>query len=245
MAGTAARTFRALALLTMLALLGCEQSKMQCPAAIKQATRLILVTTPSFDDTSATLTTYERSSPEAAWTQASSPIAAVVGIDGLAWGHPFADQAKSDEPVKLEGDTRTPVGIYRVGVTFGFDEADRPGHLRLMPDEHYCVDDVGSPHYGRIVPKSVARDAVRGEDMATFPVYKRGLVIDYPPSREVRGGSCIFLHIWGGEGVGTAGCVALPEEQVLKLQTWAVKDRTAIAILPQNVLSRFKDCLPD
>jgi L,D-peptidoglycan transpeptidase YkuD (ErfK/YbiS/YcfS/YnhG family) len=114
----------------------------------------------------------------------------------------------------------------------------------LASGEHYCVDDVRSPHYGRIVPRSVAGEGMSGEEMAAIDVYKRGIVIDYPPKRQSRAGSCVFVHIWEGEGIGTMGCVALVEARVAHLQKWAKADRTAIAILPQAALSRFKGCLP-
>jgi len=233
-----------LAAILLLSLTGCEPNVESCSPVLKDATRLVLVTTRSMDDTRATLRTFERSTGDEAWVASSEPEPAVVGARGLAWGHPFVSRAKSGEPEKREGDKRTPAGIYVFGATFGFDDAKRDGHLRLVAGEHYCVNDVRSPHYGRIVPKSVAGMGTSGEEMAAIDVYKRGIVIDYPPERQAKGGSCIFVHIWEGEGIGTLGCVALPEARVAHLQDWARAERTAIAILPEAALSRFKGCLP-
>lgn len=233
-----------LAAISLLSLAGCEPNVVSCSPVLKDATRLVLVIARSMDDTRATLRTFERSSKDEAWVPSSVPEPAVVGAHGLAWGHPFVSRAEPGEPEKREGDNRTPAGIYAFGATFGFDEAKRDGHLRLASGEHYCVDDVRSPHYGRIVPKSVAGEGMSGEEMAAVEVYKRGIVIDYPPKRQSKAGSCIFVHIWEGEGVGTWGCVALPEARVAHLQDWARAERTVIAILPESALSRFRDCLP-
>jgi len=234
----------ALAATLLLVLTGCQKNVALCPSALRDVTRLVLVITASMADTRATLRTFERATKEEAWLPVSEPEPAVVGVSGLAWGHPFVSFAEQGEPEKREDDKRTPAGIYGFGATFGFEDAKRDGHLRLASGEHYCVDDVRSPHYGRIVPRSVAGEGMSGEEMAAIDVYKRGIVIDYPPKRQSRAGSCIFVHIWEGEGIGTSGCVALVEARVAQLQKWAKADRTAIAILPQAALSRFKGCLP-
>ena len=63
--------------------------------------------------------------------------------------------------------------------------------------------------------------SVSGEDMRKIDLYRRGLVVDYPTDRAARAGSCIFIHVWRGEGRGTAGCVALPEARVAALQEFA------------------------
>jgi len=234
----------ALAATLLLMLIGCQPQVTSCPPVLEDATRLVLVITPSMDKTRATLRTFERATKEEAWAPVSEPEPTVVGASGLAWGHPFVSYAELGEPAKREDDERTPAGIYALGATFGFDNAKRDDHLRLASGVHYCVDDVRSPHYGRIVSRSVAGEGMSGEEMAAIDFYKRGIVIDYPPNRKTKAGSCIFVHIWEGEGIGTAGCVALSEARVAHLQAWAKADRTVIAILPKAALSRFKECLP-
>lgn len=107
-----------------------------------------------------------------------------------------------------------------------------------------CVDDPGSPHYSQIVTREEAGPEVSGEDMPAIPLYRRGLVVDYPTSGAEPAGSCIFIHIWRGKGMGTAGCVAGPEAMVASLQEWAGAGNAAIAILPQAALDRFGACLP-
>ncbi len=188
--------------------------------------------------------TFARKSPAASWMPQSTPEPAVVGARGIAWGHPFVSYAKGGEPIKQEGDKRTPAGLYRLGATFGFAKDDRPGHMQLAPGAQFCVHDPRSPHYGRIVTRAKAGETTSGEDMAAFPLYKRGIVIDYAPRPRAKAGSCIFLHIWGGEGVGTAGCVALPEERVAYLQDWTKGRHSVIAIVSEDTVARFGGCLP-
>ena len=196
------------------------------------------------DGPRATYATYERNGATAPWTQTSSAQPAVVGSKGLAWGLRFQSAARGGEPLKVEGDRRTPAGIYALGPTFGFEPATYTGHLLLQKDQHLCVDDVNSPYYSRIVSREIAGAEAHGEEMWTVRSYKRGLVVDYPTDREVRAGSCIFVHIWQGEDQGTSGCVAAPEEDVAALQDLSAKGDAFIAILPKSSKERFAGCLP-
>jgi hypothetical protein len=152
--------------------------------------------------------------------------------------------ADKDEPLKREGDQRTPAGVYRVGPTFGSDVSKRPGHLLLVPEQQFCVEDAESRYYGKIVPQRVVGEKTSGEDMAKVPLYRRGIVIDYPPRPRTQAGSCIFLHIWGGPAVGTDARIALPEERVAYLQQWSEERFTAIAIVSEDTVDRYKGCLP-
>ncbi len=215
-----------------------------CPRVLHRATRLVIVTVPSMNATEATMRTFARSSPSATWTPQSTAETAVVGAQGIAWGHPYVSYAKRGEPIKTEGDQRSPAGLYRLGATFGFAKNEREGHMQLSPGAQFCVHDPKSKLYGRIVSKAKAGDKTGGEDMGTFPLYKRGILVDYAPRRHAKSGSCIFVHIWGGAGVGTAGCVALPEERVAHLQEWTEGRYAVIAILSDDTIARFGHCLP-
>ena len=228
----------------IVALLAVDASANYCPRALHRATRLVIITVPSMGSVKASMHTFERKSPAASWERRSEPEPAVVGAAGIGWGQTFASLAKKDEPVKREGDKRTPAGVFRLGPTFGFERQDIAGHVKLLPGKSFCVDDATSPQYGRIVDRSKAAEAKSGEDMATVPLNKRGIVVNYPALRGAKAGSCIFVHVWGGDSVGTAGCVALPEARVADLQKWSGTRFTAIAILAEDAAERFKGCLP-
>jgi L,D-peptidoglycan transpeptidase YkuD (ErfK/YbiS/YcfS/YnhG family) len=220
-----------------------SSTEQACPPALAEATRLLLVTTPDMDSVDAALTTFVRQTAAAPWQRRSGPEPAVVGKAGFGWGLSFRDQAAPGEKLKLEGDKRAPAGIFAVGVPFGFAADDRPGYLQIKQGVQICVDDPASPFYGQIVSMAEAGGA-SSEIMAEIPLYERGLVVDYPISREARSGSCIFVHIWGGKGEGTVGCVTAPKATVAALQDFAGPGATAIAILPENAKSRFPGCLP-
>jgi D-alanyl-D-alanine dipeptidase len=209
-----------------------------------QATRLVLVIAPSMYSVVATLRRFERSAPASAWLEIGSSEPAVVGKNGLGWGWTFARYGTSGEPSKHEGDMRAPAGFYPLGRPFGLTPAAFAGYLRLSPDDGFCVDDVRSSQYGEIVSRSVAGRSTSGEEMWKVPLYRRGLVVDYPANRTAKGGSCVFVHVWRSPMSGTAGCVALAEDGLKVLQEWAKPGAAVIGILPQAATERFAACLP-
>ena len=175
-----------------------------CPRAIHRATRLIVVTVPQMASVKATLHTFERRSPaDATWMRAGPPEAAVVGDAGIGWSEDFDYLAKKDEPVKREGDKRTPAGIFRVAGPFGFEPNKIRGYTKLESGRSFCVDDPTSLLYGRIVSKELAAKVKSAEDMSTVPGLKRALMVDYPARRGAKAGSCIFVHVWDGAEKGT------------------------------------------
>ena len=214
----------------------------RCEAVLAGVRRLVLVTVRGVDERQGNLHLFERTRPDAPWRVSSKVEPAVIGRAGLAWGHRFRAQARDGERLKHEGDGRTPAGFYRIGRSFGFSASARPGHLVLEPGRAICIDDPGSPAYNTIVAAEPDAVKPRGEDMGAEPLYRRGLVIDYPSDARARAGSCIFLHVWRGPGQGTAGCVALPEPRVKAIQDFA-DEGSVIAILPEQALSRFRVCL--
>src|SRR5262249_51326015 len=178
-----------------------------CPAVLSHATRLVLVVAPTMSSVTAMLRRFERLSADAKWTEVGKAEPAVVGKGGLGWGWTFAASARDGEPAKHEGDKRAPAGFYPVGRPFGLAPVAADGFLKLEPEQSFCVDDVRSSFYGRIVPRAVAGRATHGETMWTVPLYRRGLLVNYPPNRTEKAGSCVFIHVWRGPASGTAGCV--------------------------------------
>lgn len=222
---------------------GAAAGESQCQRVLSGLGKLAVVTTASANDTQGRIRLYARGEPQGAWKPLSAGEPAVVGRNGLAWGFPFRDTAHDGEPVKEEGDGRTPAGFYRIGHSFGFAAGRQAGYLTLRAGRTICVDDPGSPAYNTLVSVRPGASKPRGEDMGAEPLYRRGLVIDYPSDAAKRAGSCIFLHVWRGPGQGTAGCIALPERRVANLQDFFAKGG-AIAILPATARDRFSDCLP-
>jgi len=214
-----------------------------CPEPLRGALRLVLVTTEGMNSMPATAQLFERAAPGDAWRVRGRPGPALVGRAGLAWGLGFHDLARAGEPVKVEGDKRAPAGVYRLGASFGTLASTRPGYLRITGDT-VCVDDPSSPAYNTITSRAAVGPQVRAENMIRMlPMYRRGLVVEYPTDAAARGGSCIFIHVWRSPTRGTAGCVAMPEERVMALQDFA-EGGAALAILPRLALARLAGCLP-
>lgn len=216
----------------------------QCPAALDAASRLILVRALGWDAPTAVVELRQRDPVTRAWIIAAEPRAAVIGLKGLAWGFPFRHLARPGEPLKVEGDKRSPAGIYAVGAPFGFAASALPGYQQLVTDKHICVEDVRSPEYGRIVERSRVTPGVKFDQMRAEPLYSSGMFVDYPPDAASKAGSCIFVHIWRKPGQGTAGCVALAQADVMALQEWSSAEPAAIAIVPPDGPARFGGCLP-
>ncbi len=216
-----------------------------CPRVLHRATRLMIVTVPAMGSVKGTLHTFERRSPaDAGWQRSGPPESAVVGIGGIGWSEDFDYLAKKDEPVKREGDKRTPAGIFRVAGPFGFEPNKIRGYTKLETGRSFCVDDPTSALYGRIVSKELAAKVKSAEDMSAVPGLKRALMVDYPARRGAKAGSCIFVHVWDGADKGTNARIGMPEDRVAVLQQWSSQRFTAIAIVTEDAASRFKSCLP-
>jgi L,D-peptidoglycan transpeptidase YkuD (ErfK/YbiS/YcfS/YnhG family) len=213
-----------------------------CPAPLAEARRLVLVTAKSMNDMHATMQLYERAAPVEPWRTAGPAEPVVLGRAGMGWSHFFRRYAKAGEIMKVEGDKRAPAGVYPIGRSFGTVPSPRRGHLQVT-DDTVCVYEPSSPRYNTITSRRLA-GPVKVENMSkALPMYRRGLVVDYPTDGRTRAGSCIFIHVWRSPTTGTAGCVAMPEPRIEALQNF-VADGAVIAILPEPALGRFGECLP-
>jgi L,D-peptidoglycan transpeptidase YkuD (ErfK/YbiS/YcfS/YnhG family) len=218
-------------------------SAQTCPAPLDGATRLVLVTADTMHTQDARLQTFVRDRPDQTWKTAGPPEAVVIGRAGMAWAPAFRQLARTGEPIKREGDKRAPAGVYAVGRSFGTLASQRPGYLHVRSDT-VCVDDSASPAYNTITTRDRIGPKVSVEHMSRMlPMYRRGIVVDYPTDARARAGSCIFIHVWRTPKTGTAGCVALPEARVEALQDF-VEPGATIAIMPREGLARLRGCLP-
>ena len=193
--------------------------------------------------TTASLQMFERATPKHSWRAAGAAEPALIGRSGMAWSPFFRDLRRGNEPVKTEGDKRAPAGVYPIGRSFGIVPSSRPGHLQVNPDT-VCVDDPASHAYNTIVSRTQVGPKVHVENMSrALPMYRRGLLVDYPTDARARAGSCIFIHVWKSPAVGTAGCVSLPEARVEALADFSAPG-AVLAIWPREALGRLAGCLP-
>lgn len=217
--------------IAMLCLVCVPLSQSAEPAALHSSTQILVVTTADWDAVPGTLQRYGRTSPKKKWKKVGPPIAVVVAKKGLAWGagvvpeNEFAAREAVD-PVKHEGDTRAPAGLFRLSTAFGYAAGEpvawKMPYLSLTPTVE-CVDDAHSKYYNRVVDRvTVSPDWNSSEHMLySNGQYRWGLVVDHNSDPAVPGaGSCIFLHIWLGTGEGTVGCTAMAEENIETVLGW-------------------------
>lgn len=225
-----------LAFVTTSALATVPASGQTCPDPLQAARRLVLVMADTMATSAAKMQLFERAAPTEAWRAVGPAEPALLGRAGMAWGHGFHHLARGGEPPKVEGDKRTPAGIYRISQNFGFAASSRPDYIQITEDT-VCVDDPASPAYNTITSRATVGPKVRGEKMRNYNQYRLGLVVDYPTDATTRAGSCIFIHVRRSATHPTAGCIALPEARVAALQEFAAPG-AVLAALPQSAIDR-------
>lgn len=177
---------------------------------IGQSSQIILVRDNSFLFLTKT-TLYAMEKLENKWQAAFEPFDAVIGRKGFA-----------PEEEKREGDGRTPSGIYPLKMTFGYDESikTKMPYRQALADDIW-IDDPNAEDYNRWVKKSETRSTSYEIMKHDDNLYKYGIVIEYNTDPIIKGnGSAIFLHIWKGAGTTSAGCVAVSEEDIIKILGW-------------------------
>ncbi|MGO8907087.1 MAG: L,D-transpeptidase family protein [Solirubrobacteraceae bacterium] len=184
------------------------------------ADQLVVVSSPTYDPPApgylATLRTYERTNGSSRWRAVFTAWQAETGYGHL-------------RDVRHEGDGSTPTGVFSVGDTMYGNDPD-PGRLHYAYHRLACGDwwdeDPYSSHYNRLVhvpcgvtpPFASSSEALWTETVA-YPYFA---VVQFNAEPIVAGanapGSGIFLHSWVGGP--TAGCVALPKTELVRLLRW-------------------------
>lgn len=223
------------------------------PDAFGRSTQMLVATTQNWDAVNGRLQRFERESAHDTWREVGGPVAIVVGGKGMGWGIGLigADEPGvrgAGEPVKKEGDGKSPAGVFTLGTAFGDAAQALPGlklpYLELTPTIE-CVDDARSTHYNRVLDRSVLErsgvtpDWNSSEHMLDVgEAYRWGVVINHNGTVEGADssaprpgrGSCVFLHIWGGPGHGTAGCTAMVAGEVVTLLKWLDPKRRPLLV---------------
>lgn len=219
------------------------------PSWIQQSNQLIVVTSSDWTSNNGTLRWYGRA-PDKAWRQIAGPFPVSLGKGGLGWGLGLhsADAAMQNEPVKIEGDGKSPVGVFTLSYAFAYHPEQIAGTdmpvLDVEPDL-FCVDDPESAQYNTTqrlqanlsAPWKSAEEMQRKDD-----VYKLGIFVAHNQDPPLPGrGSCIFLHIVKRDGSPTSGCTAMGEGTIKELIQWLNPAAFPIlAQLPEPVYVRFQ-----
>lgn len=202
--------------------------------------QLLLVITDNCASTRGVLQRFERNLRNRSWQVVGAQIPVSLGRAGLRWGRGLYSPGSRVGPEKQEGDGCAPAGVFAITTLFGYAGPEsalargaRLPYWQATP-ELKAVDDPTSAYYNRIVDQSaVVPDWASCEDMLRNDRrYAVGAVVAHNAEPPVPGaGSCIFLHVWEGEGVPTAGCTAMSLADMSELAGWL--DGAAAPLLVQ------------
>lgn len=131
------------------------------------------------------------------------------------------------EKIKVEGDGRSPAGLFPLTSAFG--TATKPTAVELpytrLDEFTECVDDPKSNFYNRIVNRMQVGnfDWKSSEKMlAIGDEYGLGVFVAYNSFPVQKGaGSCIFMHVWKDQNTATDGCTAMERRNVERIVAWA------------------------
>ncbi len=138
-----------------------------------------------------------------------------------------------------EGDNLTPIGVFGLNTAFGI--AVNPGcklPYTQIDDSYWWVSDSKSDMYNRFVSTNQVPctwDKSQGEHLIEMTnSYKYVLNMDYNPQNIPGGGSALFVHCENGKP--TAGCVALPEENMKTLMCRVMEGCLIYIDLKENIV---------
>ena len=175
--------------------------------------QLVVVISCDMNATSGMMTQYEKETTTYRAVSVSVPV--VLGRSGLGWN-------QGREPLKREGDGRSPAGLFDITATFGETlRANSTLPYWYADDKLMCIDDVNDTRYNTIGYFDPENPPKSFEQMRrTDEVYRNGAVIDYNSERVSGRGSCIFFHLNHPNKRPTAGCTAMEEQPLLELIHW-------------------------
>jgi L,D-peptidoglycan transpeptidase YkuD (ErfK/YbiS/YcfS/YnhG family) len=208
---------------------------------LSRSRQLLRVVSADWTACAGELERFERDDGNCEWRPLGLPMLVTLGRSGLAWGRGLHAEVAGEGMFKREGDGRAPAGIFAITALFGYALPDSPfaraaklPYLSAKPDLK-AIDDPVSAHYNRIVDQSVLADPdwTSCEDMLhSDERYAVGAVVAHNAEPPVPGaGSCIFLHVWAGQGVPTAGCTAMALADMSEIANWL--DASAAPLLVQ------------
>jgi L,D-peptidoglycan transpeptidase YkuD (ErfK/YbiS/YcfS/YnhG family) len=215
----------------------------------KNCRQLILVLTDSIESTNGNLVYFEKRNDKDKWHQVSDTIPVVIGRSGLGWGRGLNSIDSSKLPMKIEGDGRSPAGVFELGPAFGYASAEDMKELKIpyipITEMVECVDDIKSNHYNQIVLRNEigAVDWQSSEKMYFADIwYQQGVIVNQNTNPIVKGeGSCIFLHNWSVPDETTAGCTEMKPVNLKKIIYWL--DSSAKPVLVQLTKDLYNEYL--
>jgi L,D-peptidoglycan transpeptidase YkuD (ErfK/YbiS/YcfS/YnhG family) len=165
------------------------------------------------------------------WEKVGDAIEGVIGKNG------FADPGE-----KREGDGKSPSGIFRLKMAFGYDKSIRTKMpYRQASSDDLWIDDVNAVDYNHWVKKEDTQAASYEKMKRDDNLYKYGIVVEYNTNPVIKGfGSAIFIHVWGGENTATGGCVAVAEDNLIRILDWLDPQALPVIVMgAENTIERL------
>ncbi len=202
-----------------------------------KTSQLLLVSSEGFNNNQASLEAYERSNNK--WKKSFGPIIVNLGRNGLAWGEGLIEfEHAQDDPVKIEGDGRSPAGLFKLDLLFGYEQKRFDLPYLQVDESTLCIDDRDSSFYNQIIRKEDHTAFKSFEFMKRKDdLYKLGIVVRHNEQNFKDRGSCIFVHIQKAHASPTAGCTSMQEEQLFKIMRWLKQENSPLLLqLPVSYL---------
>lgn len=216
--------------------------------------QLILVTVVDWDEVRGICQVFEKKFNT--WVARSEVFDVVIGRNGLAWGLGLHETDCLEGPIKKEGDGKAVAGAFTFSSFWGNASPLQMTHLKMpyfqISSTIEGVDDGKSIYFNQIVDRSKIEkiDWDSSEKFIDYRdnVYSYMALIDHNQQRVPINGSCIYMHVWEGPSIGTAGCTAMSVENMKKMFTFLdLTKRPVMVQLPKKeYLKLQKDWkLPD
>ena len=147
---------------------------------------------------------------EGRWVVKQQPIEAGIGKNGFAL-----------PKNKLEGDGKSPTGIFRLGKLFTYEKQliTLLGYQQTTKEDKW-IDDPNSGDYNTYV-RGFTNAKSYENLLLNNDAYKYCMVIEYNTNPIIKGkGSAIFFHLGVKKPYLTAGCVAINEQNMNLIVNW-------------------------
>jgi len=219
----------------------CLHASIDIPSQTRQ---LLVVSSDGFTNNKATLQAYERK--ESTWVKVFDPAEVNLGRNGLGWGEGIVEFAHlADEPLKYEGDGKSPAGLFSLDFFFGYEKKDFQFPYLQVDGDTLCIDDSSAQEYNRIIQEKEDHRFKSFEFMKRQDrLYYLGIVVGHNKDRLARRGSCIFIHIEkytqalpGADPLSarpkalpTAGCTSMHEDRLLEIMRWLDKSKDPLLL---------------
>lgn len=201
--------------------------------------QIILVVSDDYTSNKASLECYDGK------VQVFKTLDVNIGKNGLAWGlGEYSFQKQKNEPLKYEGDKKTPIGIFKLTSLFGYEKENDYKMPYLYTSQNLiCVDDSNSSFYNQIIEANGGEKSFENMKRNDHQ-YELGIIVAHNQNAIKQRGSCIFLHVKKNKDVPTAGCTSMSLQEIKDIALWLDKEKNPILIqipksLSQEILKLF------